>query len=209
MSDVQISINGTKYSRMHQVKFVEDKYISFEETCCKLGLEELRLLNNIVFQWTETFLSMKLGISKEMSVTKVSVVGDFLFRIFLYSVRMRENTNPKISEYGHFSGVFYYSCYFLLGKRERNFFWVDNHSRKLDFLTGLEDRFKGPRFCKRKINMFIAIVTSFWDCAIRMMSSKYRIRIIFCLLQIDIGTFRNFVNTLGAGDKTKHRRRNW
>lgn len=54
---------------------------------------------------------------------------------------------------------------------------------------------KTPRGCN---NVSLATMLYFRDGAIRRISSKYRIRIIFSLLKIDIETLINFLNLLGA-----------
>ena len=60
-------------------------------------------------------------------------------------------------------------------------------------------------FFNRKTNASLASVISSCVRAIKRILSKYRTRIIFSLLKMDIGTFMNFVKTFGAGKKLKHR----
>ena len=52
---------------------------------------------------TEVILTWIFFHMVDVTAWKVSVFGDFLVRIFQYSVRMEENTDQKNSEQGHFS----------------------------------------------------------------------------------------------------------
>lgn len=57
--------------------------------------------------------------------------------------------------------------------------------------------------------MSVATMPYFRDGAIRRISSKYGIRIIFSLLKIDIETLMNFLNFLGVEERPNHKHKIW